>query len=217
MKKQVWMIGFVLLLMACNNSADNTSSNDTVQSNEQEEMEEATHLQESFPDLYAYLKKQDTSLDIDKFNDGGIAALTDLAAVPVDEKIKSFSPYFIYNADSSLAIDLYSYNYMQRQKEGKNVLQMAGPDSEVGLINFKNNTRQRVFFSGPSVLILDAKWTSPEEILIAGAEEVGNEKIKPILWKIDLSDSTQHSFSYSDTLSAKVYTYTDEKLQERKN
>lgn len=217
MKKPVWMIGFVLLLMACNNSADNTVSNDTLQNNEQEEIEEATHLQESFPDLYAYLKKQDTSLDIDKFNDGGIAAVTDLAAVPVDEKTKSFSPYFICNADSSLAIDLYSYNYMQRQKEGKNVLQMAGPDSEVGLINFKNNTRQRVFFSGPSVLVLDAKWTGPEAILIAGAEEIGNEKIKPILWKIDLSDSTQHSFSYGDTLSAKVYTYTEEKLQEREN
>lgn len=215
MKKLTLAIGFVFLLAACNNSADNSSTIDTVQTDsEQEEMEEATHLQESFPDLYAFLKKQDTSLDVAKFDDAGVDSLHTLPAVAIDEKIKTFSPYFIYNADQSLAIDLYSYNYIQREKEGKRSLEMAGPDSELGLINTKNNTRQRIFFSGPSIMLLEAKWMGAEELLLAGAEDLGEDKVRPMLWKINLADSTQHTYTYKDTVNAKTYDYTQEKLKE---
>ena len=214
MKKSIWILAFALLVMACNNSADNKTSADTAADLNEEEIE-SVDLQASFPDLFAYLKKQDTSLNLEKFSPAEASIISGLAPAPLDEDdAKNFKPYFIYNPDSSLAIDLYSYNHFPREKEGKTVLEMAGPDSEVALVDFDKKTRQRLMFTGPSLSVLDARWTSPKEILLAGAEQINDQTIKPMLWKINLVDSSMISFDYSDTLNAKLYDYVEEKFKE---
>jgi hypothetical protein len=215
MIKGIWIFGFALLLAACNNNADNNETADSTAVSEKHQEIESVDMQESFPGLFAYLKKQDSSLALEKFTPSEVGNFSSLSAASLDEDLKEFVPYFIYNGDRSLAIDLYSYNHLQRKKEGKVALEMASPDSEVALINFDKKTRQRILFTGPSVLLLDARWTAPKEMLLAGAERIDDETIKPLLWQINLADSSMVSFSYTDTLHAKVYDYVEEKFKER--
>lgn len=212
MVKRVWIFGLVLFLMACNNNAESTVSADSVQENVPEQIK-TVDMQESFPGLFSFLKKQDSSLTLEKFTPAEASTISSLAAMPIDDNLKKFTAYFIYNPDSSLAIDLYSYNHFQKEKQGITVLEMAGPDSEVALVDFNKKTRQRILFTGPAISLLDAKWTAAKEILLAGAEQIDDEKIKPLLWRINLADSHMVSFSYHDTLQAKVYNYVEEKFK----
>src|SRR5690349_11176495 len=123
MKKSTWVMVFALLVMACNNNADDKATTDSTTIASEEEVG-AMDLQESFPSLFTYLKNQDSSLSTEKFSPAEASIISGLAPAPLDaENAKEFHPYFFYNRDSSLAIDLYSYNHFPREKEGKRVLE----------------------------------------------------------------------------------------------
>ena len=211
------LTGFILL-QACNNSADNTNGIDTVQSapGEEEEISETAALQQSFPSLFTYLQSQDSSFAVENFIETEMYNLPQNEPFPVGEELKAFSDYLIYNSDSSLALDLYSNNYLLRKRDGREIMQRGEPDTEIVLVDSKKNTEQRLLFTGPSVSIMDAKWISLQELMIAGAEEIGNRRVKPVLWKVNLSDSTVQLFSYPDTVSAKTHLYAEEKIKQLK-
>ena len=201
---------FVLMLLgSCSNEA-NKPDNETKEPAEQatEIRKEASELQHAFPQFFSFLAQQDPSFSTSRFQQSVSTPIDSVQAFPLDKKqLQPFSGYLIYNSDSTLAIDLYSYNYLPVKRKGKTELEQGGPDTEVGLINVKNNTRQRIFFSGPGTSVQQAKWENGNTVFLAGVEEAGPDSIKPVLWKINLDEKTMDVYQYSDTLHANVSNY----------
>lgn len=206
----------IFFLYACKNNADDEQvAIDTVQTEGDVVEAEINELQQSFPSLFTYLESQDSTFTASGFTESETSSLSQNKTFPMEEGAQAFYSYFIYNADSSLAIDLYSNNYLIRERAGKQTLQRGGPDTEITLVNVKNKTEQRLLFTGPSVSILEAKWLSANEMMIAGAEEMGNERVKPMLWKINLQDSTIQLYAYPDTLRVTTQMYAEDKLNQK--
>ena len=66
---------------------------------------------------------------------------------PVNEKeLNFFKPYLAYNADSTKAIDIYSYSSVTSSKGDQRVYMNGGPDAQINLVDIKDNTSQRLFF-----------------------------------------------------------------------
>jgi hypothetical protein len=132
----------------------------------------------------------------------------------LSEALKSYYPLFIYNADSSYAIDLYSYNVILQKRNGKIIADQAGPDTEVALVDLKNKTRKRIYFGGSSSAVLDAKWINNEELFLLTGEIIDASKFQPQVLLYKLSDSSAREFVYTDTLRVSIKDYTDRRLQD---
>lgn len=199
---------FWLLLTSCSNDAGKPEE-ETTETPEQSTV--VNELEGVFPQFFNFLSQQDASFSTSRFDSSVNAPLDSMQAYPIDKKrLQPFSDYLIYNADSSLAIDLYSYNYVPVQRNGKTTLEQGGPDTEVGLIDTKDNSRRRIFFSGPGASVQQAKWVNDHTFFMAGVEEAGQDAVKPVLWKIDLANKTMNVYNYRDTLQANVSNYVPE-------
>ncbi len=84
------------------------------------------------------------------------------------------------------------------------MLERAGPDTEVGIIDLKSGMRTRIFFSGPGTVIREGKWLDENSVLLGGAEEVSSTSIRPILLRIDLKQNSLQRFTYADSVKAKL-------------
>jgi hypothetical protein len=203
----------LFLLCSCSNEADKPEVETTEPTGQ---VEETNELQQAFPEFFTYLDHLDTSFSVSRFVQSESVPLDTMHAFPLDKKqLQPFSAYFIYNADSSLAIDLYSYNHVPVQRNGKTTMEQGGPDTEVGLIDLKENSRRRIFFSGPGTTVQQAKWENGNTIFLAGVEEAGTDALKPVLWKINLPQKTMEIYNYEDTLHATISNYAPENSQER--
>lgn len=218
MKKWTVLLAAAGLLAACN---DNTGTQQNGQVPEQDTVQEAgvtdetemTTVHQAFPQLYAYLKKQDSSFSEDSFFLGGENVLNNEPVLPVDEDaLKPFEPYLIYNSDSSHAVDLYSHNFIVVPRNGTNNLEESSTDAEAALIDVAAKTRRRIFFAGPAYVLWDAKWTKPDEFLLIGAETKNENKITPTIWQIRLMDTLGKVYTYQGDVQADVGGYAKEKL-----
>jgi hypothetical protein len=117
----------------------------------------------------------------------------------------------VFNDDSTKAIDFVSYNYVLVNKNGQTKLEQGGPDAEVALLDFKNNSRKRILFLGSSATILNSDWDG-NEVLIAGAEDLGEEKVKPTFWIYDTATGTMEIYNYNAPLKADIKNYTEQLL-----
>lgn len=213
MKKWAAILSVISVLWACNNNADNTAGNaqDTLQ--EAVADAEVSEVQQSFPQLFQYLKAQDPAFSEDSFLLSGESKVEQVPPAAIDEKrLQPFRKYLVYNSDSSLALDLYSYNYIATSRDGRNSLEEAGPDSEAAVIDFKNNTRRRVFFGGPSYALWDAKWINQNELLLIGAETGEENKIIPTIWQVNLQDTSIQVYAYEGEVKADMNEYKRQKL-----
>lgn len=211
---KLWSLALAaLLLAACNNN--NTSepvADEGTAAPTEEVNSEVTRLQHTFPDLFAYMAAQDSSFAPQQFQPGSqnkIETLPPLQFEPA--QIKPFEPFLIFNSDSSRAIDLYSYNYIITRRNGQVNMEEAGPDTEIALIDMEANTRRRIFFSGPSVTVFEAKWNGDNEIIMAGAEQLADNQIKPIIWQYNLTDSVMQTFTYDEAIAANMRGYVNSK------
>lgn len=215
---KVWMfLSSLVLLVACNNNnttEEEVTINDIDKVQQTEAAPEVTYLQQSFSDLFAYMEAQDPTFAADNFERGSEVKMDNMPPVALEpEQLKLFEPFLIYNSDSSKAIDLYSYNYIITRRNGEVKMEEAGPDTEIALIDVANNTRQRIFFSGPSVVVLEARWKGDNEIVMAGAEQLDNEKVKPLAWQYNLADSMMQTFTYDEAIAANMKGFKDEKIK----
>lgn len=188
---------------ACsNNAATKDEGIDTTAAEAQ--TAEAAMLQTAFPLFYQKLKAQDPSFDPELFEEteGGNSTPPQPRFFPPEE-LAPFRPYLVYNTDSTQAIDLVSYNYIIDKKDGQPVLEAAGPDTEVGVINLQNNMRTRIFYSGPGTLIREGKWLDSTTVLLGGAESVSSTSIVPFLLRINLKEKTLQRYTYADSIQAK--------------
>lgn len=214
MRKQLGLALISVLLAACNNT-DNVVKT----GKEQDTLEEAVvdselaAVKQSFPQLFQYLKKQDSTFSEDSFLLAGENKVESIPPAPIDSaRLKPFQKYFIYNSDSSLALDLYSYNYIAITSNGQSRMEEAGPDAEAAVIDFKKGIRRRIFFGGPSQMLWDAKWTKPDELLLIGAESHGDSAVIPTIWQVNLKDTAMQVFAYQGEIKADMSGYTAQKL-----
>src|SRR5829696_9197356 len=106
------VLAFIFLVSACNNSTDLRTANE-VQDTLQEAVVDAevNVVHQSFPQLFQYLEKQDSTFSQDSFLLSGENKVEQVPSAAIDsERLEPFRKFLIYNTDSSLALDLYSYN-----------------------------------------------------------------------------------------------------------
>lgn len=211
--RRIFLAWAILLLVACSNNADNGSAHseiaDTSAAGTVAEEGTAGQVRTAFPALFQYLSGQDRSFSPDSFVAYGESRIEAHPAVAVDTAaLRPFEKLLIYDRDSSLAIDLFSYNYMVVQRGGKASLEAAGPDTEVGLIDVAKGTRRRIFFAGPAITMLEARWNGGE-VLLAGAESSETEKTKPLIWRLNLADSTVRVYRYPTEIRADLEGYRE--------
>jgi hypothetical protein len=208
MKQSIFILLTAVLIAGCNNSADREQPReDTATAITESDPEglELEAIQAAFPELYKHFSAADPSFSTDSFFLATTAPLETLEPQKLDtQRLRPFTPFLIFNSDSSRAIDMVSYNYEPVQKNGKSMFAEAGPDTEVSLIDFKKNTKQRILFLGTAAGIEDAKWTDNGEVLLAGWES-HEGKIRPTIWKIT-PFTTMQVFSYTDTLNFRPYS-----------
>lgn len=204
MKNSIYILSlFYFIVVGCSNSTDSKPPAD-----DSTVIEEAAALQPmnlTFPELYQYYKSQDSSFIAEGFEEGETVVKSDSAALKMDSaELKTFSPYLLYNADSSYALDLVSYNFGPERQNGKIVMQEMGPDFEAAIIDMKKKERKRILFFGPSGgAILDAKWIDNSTAVIAGAIDwSGADSLRPVMWKFDTKDKTLQQFTYDKMIGA---------------
>jgi hypothetical protein len=204
-------------LYSCTDSVDTHSTRtDEVTTAAAAEQDELDWKENAFPELLRALESGDTTFTLNSFATDEAAAPpnTDTKAYPMEgERLVPFQALFVYNSDSTKAIDLFSYNYMANSRNGRPVMVAGEPDTEVALLDYQNKTRKRLLFLGPSFAALDARWLSNNEVAIAGAEIVGEELIKPIVWKITLPDGGVETEFYTDTVHANLSAIREQRFK----
>lgn len=208
MKPIITALVLVLVCSSCTNDAgsnDETRDTTAVAPAAEPLSPEAQMVTAAFPNMYQFLKGQDPSFDPAFFEEteGGYNAPPPPRFFPPEE-LNAFIPYLIYNRDSTRAIDLVSYNYVLDNKNGKQVLAEAGPDTEVGIIDLNENMRTRIFYSGPGTTIREGKWLDSTTVLLGGAESISSSAIRPFILRINLKEKTQQRFTYTDSVQAKL-------------
>lgn len=155
-----------------------------------------------FPEVFHWLQQNDSSFRPHKFfiqeeGERDVGTKTSIK----DTELEALMPLLIFNADSSLAIDILSYNFIVEEKDGTLHAEGAGPDTEAALIDVKNKTRERLLFLGPSFMLVSARWLNKNEVVLAGSEVMEERKGKPFLWKISLREKEMETLAYPDTLA----------------
>jgi hypothetical protein len=211
---------FLLLLMACN-SADREAKNGAPTGPERaggqvNPAEEAalSPIPSPLAPTLAFLQAQDSTFDPDRFATTGIESADSLfSQQQSEESLRPFRPYLIYNGDSTLALDLYSYNVLLSQKDGKDVGEPGEPDSEVALIDLRRMTRTRLLFGGPSMAVLDGAWTGPQTVQVVAADMIDLQRGIPYVFIFDLRKGEKRILEYPEAIALRPSLYTAGRLQ----
>jgi hypothetical protein len=211
MHKNLIPLFLLILLAACNNNAK--PSVEDIKEDSTEITSEPTpaipQMEIVFPDLNQYLGSQDPSFNPSSFQ-AGEPVEKDSAMLAMDTALfRKYKPYLLFNADSTLALDLVSYNYYPQVKNGKTVMSEIGPDFEVSMLYLKPKKQQRLLFFGSSGgTVLDAKWQDATTVLIAGAIDWENgDSLRPVIWKFDATGNTWQEFRYPEMIKAAWHLY----------
>ena len=212
--KRILLFITISFLVACNNEGTSTESgNDTVLG-QTEASPIIAQVQKTFPQLFLFLKSGDAQFAADSFYETGEVKLSGAPAQPLDEEnILKYKKWLIYNKDSSLALDLYSYNFIINNKEGDPHLESAEPDTEIALVDFKNKTRKRIYFSGPSYTIWEGAWVQNGEAVLAGAEIKGEGKRVPLFWYIHFAEGTIQMLEYTGIVIINMEPYLNKTIK----
>lgn len=123
---------------------------------------------------------------------------------PSREFYEAYGRYLKYSPDSSMFIDLDSYNIeIERGKTGQWVGTEKGPDTEVSLIDLQSKKRKRLVFLGPGGSVEDAAWLDNDNVVLVGVQEDGDgEQSSAVLWKYHLPTNTFFLYEMPDSVSA---------------
>lgn len=202
-----------IFFIACSNNRQPKEESTNVQEAEEPYVDpDQQKLTTVFSDIYRQFAQQDSSFNPGRFELAGDDSLT-TPPLAETKQLLAYYPYFIYNKDSSYAIDLYSYNVLLIKRNGKTLVTESGPDTEVGLVNLKNKTRQRIYFGGSSSTVLDAKWSGNNELFLMTGELIGNDKFQPAILKYNTDSKIVRHFVYPDSLHLKPVDYKQRELK----
>ncbi|RAI98671.1 hypothetical protein LX64_04656 [Chitinophaga skermanii] len=110
--------------------------------------------------------------------------------VMTQERYDAYAPYFVYNKEKTMAIDMVSYgNVLEKDVNGKPRLLGGDPDSEVAILDVASKVRLRILFVGPSITIKEVNWINDHEIIIGGIEADEHGLLRPVAWKYNMETS----------------------------
>ena len=208
MKTNNVFLFLLIFLLSCSNSAD--TETETADTAVAEELEQTVSMTVLFPELFQYFNNQDSSFRGDGFESGEAIVKKDSLNYKVDtSQLKKFYAYLLFNADSSYALDLVSYNYDLVKRNGKMIMQELGPDFEASIVDIKNAERKRLLFFGPSGAgILDAKWEDATTLVMAGEMNgTPHDSLRPVMWKYNVKDKALQQFNYPNLIKARWSQY----------
>ena len=179
-----------LFINACSDSDAPATKESTTEIPVEEKPAEISNV-ERIPLWQNYMEQQFPDFNDEDFSPAYTVPLETFPPYPINEsELNFFKPYLAYNADSTKAIDVYSYSSVTSNKGGERVYMNGGPDAQINLVNTKDNTFQRLFFSGPILSFWDAKWIDSNKVIIAGTEEN-----TPVYWIMDLGHKSMELYA----------------------
>lgn len=98
-----------------------------------------------------------------------------------------YGTVLVYNADSTLAVDIYSYNtIIEQTASGLREARGGEPDQEVAVIDCRKKTRTRLLFCGPACSFQRAGWMDEETVAVMGlTDEDGDGTFVASVWRIN--------------------------------
>lgn len=117
------------------------------------------------------------------------------------ERMEAFAPLMSWSPDSSLCIDLWSYNRLIEKALGAHkMLVGGGPDQLVALSDRSGTVRRQVMFNGPMQVAEAVDWISPDAFLI-GMLNIDEPEgtVVPEILLFNLSDTLYTNFRYPGT------------------
>ena len=150
----------------------------------------------------AHYRRTDTAFRRNAFLASGINLRIDsLEACPPPDTgtLRLLAPVLAWSPDSSLAIDIWSYDHLvRRDASGRTVLEGGGPDQMVRLLDRRSATARQLLFNGPSQLVETADWVSDKAFVLGllTIDETTGEAIPDIIL-IHLADSIFTNFRYA--------------------
>lgn len=205
----------LLFFWSCNDATEGQGEHtDTKAINPQEK----ASLEDDLLPVTEVFTQLDSSFNRGSFYESGIDTLDRKTPTPLDTTgISAFIPFLIYNEDSSMAIDPYSYNYVILQRGGQQKVSEGGPDVEVSLIDLRQKTKSRLWFGGPSSQLLDLQWKNKEELWISGTEEMDSAHYQPFVLSINTRDLTIQRWSSDELLQGEKKDLLKQRLQAKLN
>jgi len=204
-----WIIVFITgFFIGCtdNDATQNTPKN-TTDSLITEETGVDNWKHNSFKELYDFYSVNDSSFNTDSFVLVQQSVFENYPAEPNDlNKLQPFHKLISYNTDSTYGVDLFSYNYLTDKIGERTYVQGGEPDMEASLIDVNKKEKKRLLYLGPSYIFFEARWLNKNDIVIAGAEIVSENKITPLLWKITISGRALELYSYSGIIESNAST-----------
>lgn len=213
--KAITPILCLFILAGCSDATDSKKSGENSKDALSENEEVLPQIEEVFPELFRHLASADSSFSSEGFEGGQTEIKTDSSDQPIsNEKIVKYMPFLVFNADSTYAIDLVSNNYVPVERNDKIILAEGGPDFEVGLIDLRNNKRKELLFFGTMGTVLDANWVDNQTLLIAGANEVTGDSLRPVIWKYQIPTRAWYVYTYENMIPVEAGGYQKKWLPE---
>ena len=123
----------------------------------------------------------------------------DLAPDISTERMKAFAPLLSWSPDSSLCLDLWSYNRLvESDADGRPVLAGGGPDQMVVLSDASGLRRRQVLFNGPMQVTETADWVT-KDAFVMGMLNIDESAglVTPEILLFNLSDTLYTNFRYA--------------------
>jgi hypothetical protein len=217
MRRLVYLSLLAAFATSCSNSGSGEAKPaDTASQAAAEEATAAPALAATFPDLFGYLEGQDSSFSTSRFSEEDLITGDTSMVNSIDTAgLKEYRPYLIYNPSRTYAIDAVTNSFVVRNRNGKTELVEGGPDTEVALLDFRNNRWKRIFFGGTMSAFLDARWENDSTFVFAHATMVGTDSIQPQITRYRIGDSTITRFSYTGALKANISSYAETQLNKK--
>ena len=202
----------VLFFLSCNNAGEKNKAEEMETETIEPEVEKSPDFASHFPELNQYLGAADSSFQPERFGTGEIVSRDTSAPQTLESgTLEDYRKLLVYNSDSSQAIDLVTYNFILNRRNKTEKFEFAGPDTEIALLDLKKNTRKRILFLGSAGLVMDGKWEADGNIILAGAEEAGDGKLHPVMWRYYPATGEVEVFTYPGTIEVNISEYYDRK------
>lgn len=120
------------------------------------------------------------------------------------EYFDAYGKFIKYSSDSTMFIDLDSYNIrIRKTPDGQYVGEELGPDTEVSLVDLQDKEKKRLIFLGPGSSIEDGGWLDSQTIVLAGIQSNGDGETRlPVIFKYHLPTRTFYLYEMQDSANA---------------
>ncbi|HRE52828.1 MAG TPA: hypothetical protein PK339_15500 [Flavitalea sp.] len=133
---------------------------------------------------------------------------------PDNYYFERYGKFLKYSPDSSLFIDLDSYNTIIEIENGKLTGFEEGPDTEISLVDPSKKEKTRLIFLGPGGSVDEGGWLDKETLVLIGMQyNDEGTSAKPMIWKYHLPTSTFYLYESPDSVD--VETQLDSWRKER--